>query len=141
MDRCRAVVKSHARAEPRSGSQGLRMTPGPQQRLLDEILRPLAITVAQSERVCVQRVAVLRMQRTDQLVAGHALVSHLAARPPRRLGYGLLLRGMSRTAPDAGSPCDRRHTATRPPDPFIAAATLRAVLTRRDRTSWADSMS
>src|SRR6185369_2428197 len=51
--------------------------PRPQHRLLDEVLRPLPIAVAQPQGMREQRVAVLGMQRADELV----VVRHLRLSP------------------------------------------------------------
>ena len=46
------------------GVQSLRMSPGPQQRLLHEILRALTVPVGQPQGMGVESVAVLREHRT-----------------------------------------------------------------------------
>jgi hypothetical protein len=54
----------------------LRVSPRPQERLLDEIFRTLPIAVTQAKCVCEECVTVLGMQRTYQLVVvGHARLS------------------------------------------------------------------
>ena len=95
MARFRAVVNSQARTEPRRRIQRLRVPPGPQQRLLHQVLGPGPVAVDQPQGVRVERVGVLVVQRAQQL--------------------GVVVADGGPLASGAGSPADVPVRASRSP--------------------------